>query len=347
MFLPEESFEEINKLLILKKPLEPVDKNNLIQNLNSLYELEDYIKEKIYDKKYPGLLPDINHIALSQDENSDEDNQNNEDDYNDNPNKIKQNILDNNNESLPDKKYKIYSKPNDIVKFNSGNYITDDEDEYNVISLLNEDRTENNEHNWILSSSKDNINVYYKVSNVKTDENQEINALFLCVDLIANINSSKFENYFNDTNFRKEFDKLYLKAEIIKENYDDINNLKIIDFYLYLYMPFFLTNRDFTTRKKIWKDHNNKKGYYLMHMKSVKNDDYPEKVKPIRGNFIIRAGYISPYNEGEDEEKCRLCLITCFDMKLKFPLPLVRNLSLNEQRIWAEDLIKNINKHEE
>ena len=347
MFLPEESHEEINKLLLLKKPLEPVDKNNLIQNLNSLYELEDHIKEKIYDKKYPGLLPDINHIALSQDENSDEDNQNNEDQYNDNPNKIKLNIIDNNKESLPDKKYKIYSKPNDVVKFNSDNYITDDEDEYNVISLLNEDRTENNEYNWILNSSQDNINVYYKVSNVKTDENEELNALFLCVDLIANINSSKFENYFNDTNFRKEFDKLYLKAKIIKENNDEINNLKIIDFYFYLNMPFFLTNRDFTTRKKIWKDHNNKKGYYLMHMKSVKNDDYPEKVKPIRGNFIIRAGYISPYNEGEDEEKCRLCLITCFDMKLKFPLPLVRNLSLNEQRIWAEDLIKNINKHEE
>ena len=347
MFLPEESHEEINKLLLLKKPLEPVDKNNLIQNLNSLYELEDHIKEKIYDKKYPGLLPDINHIALSQDENSDEDNQNNEDQYNDNPNKIKLNIIDNNKESLPDKKYKIYSKPNDVVKFNSDNYITDDEDEYNVISLLNEDRTENNEYNWILNSSQDNINVYYKVSNVKTDENEEINALFLCVDLIANINSSKFENYFNDTNFRKEFDKLYLKAKIIKENNDEINNLKIIDFYFYLNMPFFLTNRDFTTRKKIWKDHNNKKGYYLMHMKSVKNEDYPEKVKPIRGNFIIRAGYISPYNEGEDEEKCRLCLITCFDMKLKFPLPLVRNLSLNEQRIWAEDLIKNINKHEE
>ena len=347
MFLPEESHEEINKLLLLKKPLEPVDKNNLIQNLNSLYELEDHIKEKIYDKKYPGLLPDINHIALSQDENSDEDNQNNEDQYNDNPNKIKLNIIDNNKESLPDKKYKIYSKPNDVVKFNSDNYITDDEDEYNVISLLNEDRTENNEYNWILNSSQDNINVYYKVSNVKTDENEEINALFLCVDLIANINSSKFENYFNDTNFRKEFDKLYLKAKIIKENNDEINNLKIIDFYFYLNMPFFLTNRDFTTRKKIWKDHNNKKGYYLMHMKSVKNDDYPEKVKPIRGNFIIRAGYICPYNDEENEEKCRLCLITCFDMKLRFPLPLVRNLSLNEQRIWAEDLIKNINKHEE
>ena len=84
-----------------------------------------------------------------------------------------------------------------------------------------------------------------------------------------------------------------------------------------------------------------------MHMKSVKIEDYPEKAKPVRGNFIIRAGYICPYNDGEDEEKCKFSFITCFDMKLRFPLSLVKNESIKEQRIWAEDLIKNINKYEE
>ena len=343
MFLPEESYEEINKLLILKKPLEPVDKNNLIQNLNSLYELEDYIKEKVYDKKYPGLLPDINHILLSQDENSDEDKENNES----NLNKNKINIINNNIESILDKKYIIYSKPNDLLKFEHNKYSTDDEDEFNAIKLLNEDRSENNENNWFFGSSKDNINVYYKINKVKIDEDNEIKVLFLYVDLIANISSSKFEKYFNDNNFRKEFDKVYSKAEIIKENLDEINNIKIIDLYLYLKMPFFLTDRDFTTRKKIWKDHNNKKGCYLMHMKSVNIEDYPEKAKPVRGNFIIRAGYISPYNDAENEEKCKFSFITCFDMKLQFPLQLIKNESIKEQRIWAEDLIKNINKHEE
>ena len=112
-------------------------------------------------------------------------------------------------------------------------------------------------------------------------------------------------------------------------------------------MPYFLTDRDFTTRKKIWKDYNNKKECYLMHMKSVKIEGYPEKSKPIRGNFIIRAGYICPYNDGEEEEKCKFSFVTCFDMKLTFPLALIKNESIKEQRIWAEDLIKNINKHEE
>ena len=303
MFLPEESYEEINNLLILKKPLEPVDKNKIIQNLNSLYELEDYIKEKIYDKKYPGLLPEINHILLSQDENSDEDNQNNYENNNINLYKNKLNIIDNNIEPLLDNKYKIYSKPNDVVKFDSNIFCTEDEDEFNSIKILNEDKTEYNENNWELISSKDNINLYYKINRIKIDEDKEISALCLCIDLIANANSSKFEKYFSDNNFRKKFDRLYSRSEILKENYDEINNLKTIDLYLYLRMPYFLTDRDFTVRKKIWKDHNNKKGCYLMHMKSIKIEEYPEKMKPIRGNFYIRACYISPYSDGKDEEK--------------------------------------------
>ena len=35
MFLPEETFIEIKKAFIPPKPLEPVDKDNTIQNMNS------------------------------------------------------------------------------------------------------------------------------------------------------------------------------------------------------------------------------------------------------------------------------------------------------------------------
>ena len=115
MFLPEESYEEINKLLILKKPLEPVDRNNILKNLNSLYELEDYIKEKIYDIKYPGVLPAINHNLSSPDEYSDEDEQNNSEN-------IKEVETSNNNIESVDKKYKIESKSSDVIIFNSNNY---------------------------------------------------------------------------------------------------------------------------------------------------------------------------------------------------------------------------------
>ena len=59
MFLPEEDFSEINKIFTPGKPLQPIDEDNNLQNMNSLYKLEDYIKENIYDKKYPGILPDI------------------------------------------------------------------------------------------------------------------------------------------------------------------------------------------------------------------------------------------------------------------------------------------------
>ena len=346
MFLPEESYEEINKLLILKKPLEPVDRNNILKNLNSLYELEDYLKEKIYDLKYPGLLPEINHILLSQDENSDEGRQGYNKNNNDSLNEVNSDVGENNIESIPEKRFKIYSNPNDIVTFNSNSYSTDDEDEFASIEVLNEDRTKNNENNWIFHSYKNDINVYYKINKVKIDEDQEVKVLYLYMDLITNINSTKFANYFNDNNFRKEFDNVYSKAEILEENHDEKNNLEIIDLYLYLKMPIIISDRDFTVRKKIWKDYNNKKGCYLIHLKSVKNEAFPEQKNPVRGNFIIRAAYICPYNDGEGEEKCKFSFVTCFDMKLNYPFIMITNRACEEQRIWAENLIENINKHE-
>ena len=162
--------------------------------------------------------------------------------------------------------------------------------------------------------------------------------------LILSLNSSKFVNYLNDINFRKEFDNLYQNGKIIQEIKDENNEIKSMDIYLYLKMPFFYTDRDFVVRKKIWKDYDNKKGCYLIHMKSVKINEYPEKTKPVRGEFIIRTGYICPI-EG-DENKCKLYLVTSFDIKMSAPIVLLRSLGSDGQKKWAEQLIQNVNDHE-
>ena len=109
MFLPEEDFSEINRIFIQGKPLEPVDKNNDLQNMDSLYELEDYIKENIYDKKYPGILTDIK--LNSSDDYSNEDQEQKDE---------KELILFSSSKKLSstsDKKYKIISKSTDINSF--------------------------------------------------------------------------------------------------------------------------------------------------------------------------------------------------------------------------------------
>ena len=247
MFLPEESFSEINKAFVPSKPLEPIDKENILQNMNSLYELEDYIKEKIYDIKYPGVLPAINHNLSSPDEYSDEDEQNNSEN-------IKEVETSNNNIESVDKKYKIESKSSDVIIFNSNNFSTDDEDEFSSIEILNEDRSEGNRNGWCLSSEQSDIKIHNKIIKVKNEDGTEYDSLAFYAEIILDVNSSKFVNYLNDINFRKEFDNLYQNGKIIQEIKDENNEIKSMDIYLYLKMPFFYTDRDFVVRKKIWKE---------------------------------------------------------------------------------------------
>ena len=124
-----------------------------------------------------------------------------------------------------------------------------------------------------------------------------------------------------------------------------INNIKVKDLYFYMKMPIFFTDRDFVVRRKVWEDYDNKKGCYLLHMKSIENKDYPKKQNPIRGKFIIRTGYICPHDDGEGE-KCKLYLVTCIDMKMNFGSSMVIKKASDGQRQWVVNLIQNINKHE-
>ena len=340
MFLPEESFLEIKKAFIPPKPLELVDKDNIIKNMNSLYELEDYIKEKIYDTKYPGVLPNINPNLLFSEQESYEDVEENfeimkENDFNDDSNSL---------ELMQDKKYKIKSNINDIIKFDNDIFSTNDEDEFASIEILNEEKAEGNNHGWIFVSEKDDIKIYYKITKIK-EENKILDLITFFVEALININSSKLNNYLNDINFRKEFDSLYSKAKVLEENNDKINNIKIKDLYFYMKMPIFFTDRDFIVRKKIWEDYDNKKGCYLLHLKSIENKDYPEEQNPVRAKFIIRTGYICPYDDGEGE-KCKLYLATCIDMKMNFGSSMVIKKASDGQRQWVVNLINNINKHE-
>ena len=337
MFLPEEDFSEINRIFIQGKPLEPVDKNNDLQNMDSLYELEDYIKENIYDKKYPGILTDIK--LNSSDDYSNEDQEQKDE---------KELILFSSSKKLSstsDKKYKIISKSTDIILFNEENYSTNDEDEFAAINLLNEDRSKSNDLDWVLSVTKDNIKIYYKQIRLKNEENKDFDTLIFYVEAILDIPSYKVNEYINDINFRKEFDSLYNQVKVLSENEDESNNLKIIELYFYMKMPVFISDRDFVVRKKIWNEYNNKKGCYLIHLKSIENSEYPPKQKPVRGKFINRAAYICPYMD-EEREKCKLYLASCFDMKMSFGVSMMKSKGSEGQGKWVEELIKNINKHE-
>lgn len=334
MILSKEAFEELKKIFIPPKPINFSNEEGELKNMLSFYKLEDYIKEHIYDKKYPGILPDI----YSREDYTDE--EGNEHDNSQEKEKDK-NFQKNEDNINIEKKYKIISNLNDIVTF-SENYSTDEEDEYDALQLLNENREEGNEHGWILSIDKENIKIYYKIVKLKDEKGKDVDSLFFYAESIINYPSNKVNQYINDFNFRKEFDEMYKKGKILSENIIEENKLKIIEGYYYMKMPFMFTDRDFVTRKKIWSDYNNRKNCFLINIKSIEHSDYPEKDKPVRGKFINRSAYICP--DGDD--KCKLYICTCFDMKLNIAVSMMKNKGSEGQREWIVKLVENIKKFE-
>ena len=338
MFLPKESLKEIQNIFIIQKPIDLVDKEGCLKNMDSYYKLEDFIKENIYDKKYPGVLPDIETNILSRENYSDEE----EEEYQ-SQEKIEQNSNQINEEiqNKIEKKYKIISNRNDIISLPE-NYSTDDLDEYDAVKLLNENREEANEHGWTLSVNKDKYKIYYKIVKLQDENGIDVDSLFFYAEANIDYPSNKVNQYINDFNFRKDFDEMYKSAKILDEKKDEENNLKIIDGYYYMKMPVFFSDRDFITRKKIWSDYNNKKDCFLINIKSIEHPDYPPKDKPVRGKFINRSAYICP----DGDEKCKLYLGTCFDMKINVSVSMMKNKGSEGQGKWIEKVIENIKKHE-
>ena len=339
MFLSKEAFEELKKIFIPPKPINFSNEEGELKNMISFYQLEDYIKEHIYDKKYPGILPNIEPDIYSREDYTDEE----ENEQENSPEKENDKNINKNEENINniEKKYKIISNLNDIITF-SENYSTDDEDEYDALQLLNENREEGNEYGWILSINKEKMKIYYKIVKLKDEKGKDVDSLFFYAESIINYPSNKVNQYINDFNFRKEFDEMYKKGKILNEKTIEENNLKIIEGYYYMKMPFMFTDRDFVTRKKIWSDYNNRKNCFLINIKSIEHSDYPEKDKPVRGKFINRSAYICP--DGDD--KCKLYICTCFDMKLNIGVSMMKNKGSEGQGQWIEKLVENIKKFE-
>lgn len=338
MFLSNEAFEEINQIFKPPEPLDIIDKDGEIKKMDSLYELEDYIKENIYDKKYPGLLPNIDTNLLSMEKYSNEDDEESQD--NNSQNNLKEENIDI-DKNIKEKKYKLISRPTDIII--TENYSTDDEDEFNAVNLLNEDRNEGNEYGWTLAIEKDKTKIYYKIIKINDDNGKEIDSIVFYVESTIDFSSTKVNQYVNDFEFRKEFDSLYEKGKIISDKNEE--GIKIIDLYLYLKMPFVFTDRDFVVRKKIWNNYNNQKDSFLIHIKSIDDYDseYPPKDKPVRGIFVNRAAYICPIDDGHS----KFYLYTCFDMKMNVGVSMMKQKGSEGQGQWVDKFINNIKKHEE
>ena len=233
--------------------------------------------------------------------------------------------------ATPSKKYPITTTPNSVVALPE-NYSTDDEDEFNAIKILNEDLSV-----WKLYTDKEDIKVWFKSYPTKDEKGEDTEGIIGYTEATLNFPASKLITSLNDFNFRTDTDEQYKKGKLISEKTID-GNIKVMDLYLYMKMPFIFSDRDFVVQKKCWLDYNGNKDHALFYMHSIENSEYPPKEKPVRGTYVNRSGYVKPLGDNQ----CKLNVVTCMDIKLSLGVERMSKSGAEMQESWIKALKKKL-----
>ena len=211
------------------------------------------------------------------------------------------------------------------------NYSTDDEDEFCAIQILNEDKSP-----YKLQIDKDNIKVYSKLYKIKNDEGKEVDNIMFYTEAIINYPAGEVSRQLNTYSLREQWEPSLKKGKLIKEE-ELPNNIRITDYYSYIKMPIIFSDRDLVIRKKLFMDYQGEKNCTLSRTKSIENPDFPPKSKPVRAEFENRAEYIKPINDNS----CKLCIATKFDMKLNAPASMMEGKGSEGQAKWLKEFLKH------
>ena len=233
-------------------------------------------------------------------------------------------------EETVEKKYKIIS--GNIVTVPE-NYSTDDEEEYIAIKTLNEDVS-----SWKKYTDKNGIKLYFKPYPVKDEDGKDVESVIGYCEAILDFPASKVIPKMNNFDFRKNVDDQYKKGNLINERME--GNIKYMDMYLFMKMPFIFSDRDFVVRKKCWLDYNGNKDHALFYIHSIENPDYPPNKKLVRGNFANRSGYIKPLGDN----KCQLNVVTAMDVKMSLGVSTMSKNGAEMQEKWVKNLRKQLAK---
>ena len=233
-------------------------------------------------------------------------------------------------EPIATKKYPITSGK--IVSVPE-NYSTDDEEEYIAIKTLNEDIS-----SWKKYTDKDGIKLYFKPYLVKDEEGKDVESVIGYCEAILDFPASKVIAKMNDFEFRRNVDDQYKKGKLISERME--GNIKYMDIYLFMKMPFIFSDRDFVARKKCWLDYNGNKDHALFYMHSIENPEYPPTKKLVRGNYANRSGYIKPLGDNQ----CQLNVCTAMDVKMSLGVSTMSKNGAEMQEKWIKNLRKELAK---
>ena len=223
------------------------------------------------------------------------------------------------------RKYKFQTSLNNIIRI-PGYYSTDDDDEYNLISLINEPF----DFNWKLEiDDKINIIKIYKKEKIKNE--------ILLLKIFAEIPFSLriIMKVLNDYNFRLEWDQINQKLFIIEkiQNYD--NEFESFIQYSYMKFPAFMQDRDFVQICKLWNYYLGNPKLVLCHYKSTTHMKYPPLSDVIRAEMIIGGYFLEEINN--NLTKCSFVLNS--DFKLSNNISLINKNIVENQHNFIINLI--------
>ena len=234
-------------------------------------------------------------------------------------------------EEIKEGKYKVQS--GNIVAL-PDNYSTDDEDIFTAIKTLNEDVS-----SWKKYTDKDGIKLYFKPYPVKDEDGKDAESVIGYCEAIIDFPASKVIAKMNDFEFRRNVDANYKKGKLINERMEE-GNIKIMEMYLYLKMPFIFSDRDFVVKKKCWLDFNGNKDNALFFIRSYENPEYPPNKKLVRGTFENRSGYIKPLGDN----KCQVNVVTAMDVKMSLGVSTMSKNGAEMQEKWVKNLRSELAK---
>ena len=317
-----------------------LNNNNISEPIQIKQNLEDKVQDieepnkEILDKNIPQNIEPTNEIdkiipgklteTVKIDENELEEMENEENPQPEENNEIPV------EETITAKKYII--KSGNVVSLPE-NYSTDDEDEMIAINTLNEDIS-----SWKKYTDKDGIKLYFKPYPTKDEEGKDIESVIGYCEAILDFPASKVISKMNDFEFRRNVDDQYKKGNLISERIE--GNIKYMEMYLFLKMPFIFSDRDFVVRKKCWLDYNGNKDHALFYIHSIESPEYPPKKKLVRGNYANRSGYIKPLGDNQ----CQLNVCTAMDVKMSLGVSTMSKNGAEMQEKWVKNLRKQLAK---
>ena len=233
-------------------------------------------------------------------------------------------------------------KPNGqfkITEFNGPvklpqNYSTADEDEFNAIQILNQDKS-----SWKLQIDKDNMKVYSKLYKIIDEKGKEDDNIMFYTEATLNFPASEINKQLYTYSLREKWEKSLQKGKLIKDE-NLPHNLQITEYYSFIKMPLLFSDRDMVLRKKVWKDYQGEKDCTLSHLKSIEHPDFPAKKKPVRAEYENRGEYVKPINENQ----CKLYMATKFNLKVSAPVSMMEGKGSDSQAKWVKEFISHCGK---